>query len=365
MTVANRVVVSPMCMYSAKDGMPDDFHLVHYGSRALGGAGLMFTEMTVRFGATRRITPGCAGFMELTSRKPPGRASSISCTRNSAAKICLQLGHSGRKGATKLMWDGMDRPLEAGRLGRDLGLANSLLPRQPGAARDGPRRDGCGARPNSSPPAQRGEACGFDMLELHCAHGYLLASFISPLTNQRTDAIWRLAGKPPALSARSIRGDARGMAGAQADVGAHFRDRLGGGRHHRRRRGRDRARLCRATASIWSTSRPGRPCATPQPVYGRMFQTPFSDQIRNEARVATMCVGNITTADQVNTILAAGRADLVALGRPHLVDPALHAEGRGLVRRGRVVLPAAIPARQGADFPQQRARPAGFRGPEN
>ena len=202
------------------------------------------------------------------------------------------------------------------------------------------------------------------MLELHCAHGYLLASFISPLTNQRTDAYGgSLANRLrfPLEVFEALR--AAWPAHKPMSVRISATDWAEGGIT-----GDDAVAIARAFAEAGvdlvdvST---GQTVRDAQPIYGRMFQTPFSEQVRNEARVATMCVGNITTADQVNTILAAGRADLVALGRPHLVDPVVHAEGRGLVRRRGCVLPAAISAGQGADLPQQRARPAGFRGPEN
>jgi anthraniloyl-CoA monooxygenase len=318
MEIANRAVVSPMCMYSAKEGVPTDFHLVHYGSRAIGGAGLIFTEMTC-VGHDARITPGCAGLW--TDEQEAAWKRIVDFVHaNSAAKFALQLGHAGRKGATKLMWDGIDRPLEQG--GWDVISASpipyfpdSQVPREMDrAAMDAVKKAFVAA-------VERGERCGFDMLELHCAHGYLLASFISPLTNQRTDAYGgslqnrlrfplevfdAMRAAWPAHKPMSVRisatdwakggitgDDAVGIARAFAEAGVDLVD-----------------------VSAGQTVRDA------QPIYGRMFQTPFSDQVRNEARVATMCVGNITTADQVNTILAAGRADLVALGRPHLVDPA-------------------------------------------
>jgi anthraniloyl-CoA monooxygenase len=317
MTLANRAVVSPMCMYSAKDGMPQDFHLVHYGSRALGGAGLIFTEM-VCVGRDARITPGCAGLWN-DGQQVAWRRIVEFVHANSAAKICLQLGHAGRKGATRLMWDGMDRPLEEG--GWDL-ISASPIPYFPDSRmpREMDRAGMDAVRSEFVAAAERGRACGFDMLELHCAHGYLLASFISPLTNTRTDAYGgsltnrlryplevfeALRAVWPSHQPMSVRisatdwaeggltgDDAVAVARAFAEAGVDLVD-----------------------VSTGQTVRDSRP------VYGRMFQTPFSDQVRNEARVATMCVGNITTADQANTILAAGRADLVALGRPHLIDP--------------------------------------------
>jgi anthraniloyl-CoA monooxygenase len=317
MTLANRAVVSPMCMYSAKQGVPGDFHLVHYGSRALGGAGLIFTEMTC-VGPDARITPGCTGLWN-DEQQDAWRRIVHFVHANSAAKFCLQLGHAGRKGATKLMWDGMDRPLEQG--GWEV-ISASPIPYFPDSQvpREMDRTAMDAVKAEFVASAERGEACGFDMLELHCAHGYLLASFISPLTNGRTDgyggslanrlrypleifeamrSVW------PAHKPMSVRISATDW----ADGGIN---------------GDDAVEIARAFAEAGvdlvdvST---GQTVRDSRPVYGRMFQTPFSDQVRNEARVATMCVGNITTSDQVNTILAAGRADLVALGRPHLIDP--------------------------------------------
>ena len=317
MKLANRAVVSPMCMYSAKEGVPGDFHLVHYGSRAIGGAGLMFTEMTC-VGRDARITPGCTGLWNDEQQAAWTRIVDF-VHGNSAAKICLQLGHAGRKGATKLMWEGMDRPLEQG--GWDTVSASpipyfpdSQVPREMDrAAMDRVTSEFVAA-------AERGDACGFDMLELHCAHGYLLASFISPLTNTRTDdyggtlanrlrypleVFTAMRAAWPAHKPMSVRISATDWAegGITGDDAVAIARAFG-----------------EAGVDLIDVST-GQTVRDAQPVYGRMFQTPFSEQVRNEARVATMCVGNITTPDQVNTILAAGRADLVALGRPHLVDP--------------------------------------------
>jgi anthraniloyl-CoA monooxygenase len=317
MTIANRAVVSPMCMYSAKDGVPGDFHLVHYGSRAIGGAGLIFTEMTC-VGRDARITHGCAGLWN-DEQEAAWRRIVDFVHANSNAKICLQLGHAGRKGATKLMWEGMDRPLEEG--GWDVVSASpipyfpdSQVPRElDRAAMDGIKAEFVAA-------AERGERCGFDMLELHCAHGYLLASFISPLTNQRSDEYGgslRYRLRFPLEIFEAMR--AAWPSHKPMSVRISATDWAEGGIT-----GDDAVAIARAFAEAGvdlvdvST---GQTVRDAQPIYGRMFQTPFSDQVRNEARVATMCVGNITTSDQVNTILAAGRADLVALARPHLVDP--------------------------------------------
>ena len=318
MTLANRAVVSPMCMYSAKDGVPGDFHLVHYGSRAVGGAGLILTEMTC-VGRDARITPGCAGLWN-DEQEAAWRRIVEFVHANSAAKIGLQLGHAGRKGATKLMWDGMDRPLEEG--GWDV-VSASPIPYFPDSQvpREMDRAAMDAVRAAFLQAAERGERCGFDMLELHCAHGYLLASFISPLTNQRTDAYGgSLANRMrfPLEVFEALR--AAWPAHKPMSVRISATDWAEGGIT-----GDDAVDIARAFAEagvdLVDVSA-GQTVRDAQPVYGRMFQTPFSDQVRNEARVATMCVGNITTPDQVNTILAAGRADLVALGRPHLVDPA-------------------------------------------
>ncbi len=317
MKVPNRAVVSPMCMYSARDGLPGDFHLVHYGSRAIGGAGLIFTEMTC-VGPDARITPGCAGLWN-DAQEAAWRRIVDFVHANSAAKFALQIGHAGRKGATKLMWDGMDRPLEEG--GWDV-ISASPIPYFPDSRvpREMDRAAMDAVKAAFVAAAERGERCGFDMLELHCAHGYLLASFISPLTNNRSDeyggslqgrlrfplevfealrAVWP-AHKPMSVRISATDWAEGGITGDDAVVIARS--------------------FAEAGVDLVDVSA-GQTVREAQPIYGRMFQTPFSDQVRNEARVATMCVGNITTSDQVNTILAGGRADLVALGRPHLVDP--------------------------------------------
>lgn len=317
MVLDNRVVVSPMDMYSAEEGVPGDWHLVHYGARATGGAGLVFTEMTC-ISPESRITLGCTGLWNDEQETAWTRIVDF-VHGHSTAKFCLQLGHSGRKGATKLMWDGIDRPLEEGAW--DVCSA-SPIPYFPDSQvpRELSRADMDLIKTQFVEAVERGNRAGFDMLELHCAHGYLLASFISPLTNCRTDEyggsienrlrfplevfdamreVW------PAHKPMSVRISATDWAegGVTGDVAVEV------------------ARAFAQHGVDLVDVSAGQTVSEARPIYGRMFQTPFSDQIRNEAQVATMCVGNITTADQVNTILAAGRADLVALGRPHLVDP--------------------------------------------
>jgi len=317
MEIRNRVVVSPMCMYSAKDGVPNDWHLVHLGGRAIGGAGLVYTEMT-DVSAEARISPGCAGIYTDEQEAAWKRVTDF-VHANSEAKICLQLGHAGRKGATKLMWEGIDEPLEAGAWPI---IAPSPLPYYPHSAvpREMTQADMEKVKADFAAAAERAERAGFDMLELHCAHGYLLATFISPLTNHRRDEYGgslenRL--RFPLEVFRAVR--AVWPSHKPMSVRISATDWKDGGIT-----GDDSVEISRAFARIGcdlidvST---GQTVHDAEPVFGRMFQTPYSDQIRNEAKIATMCVGNITSADQVNTILAAGRADLVALARPHLADP--------------------------------------------
>jgi anthraniloyl-CoA monooxygenase len=322
----NRVVVSPMDMYSAVDGTPNDFHLVHLGTRALGGAGLVFTEMTC---VTRegRISPGCTG-MYLPEHVPAWKRIVDFVHRNSRAKICLQLGHSGPKGSTKLMWEGMDEPLDDGNWAV---VGPSAIPYD--AVNQVPaelsKRDMDEIREAFARAAAMGLEAGFDMLELHCAHGYLLSAFITPLRNRRNDEYGgslenRL--RYPLEVFRAIR--AVWPAERPMSVRISATDWVDGGVS-----GDDAVEIARAFksegADLIDVST-GQTSPDAKPVYGRMFQTPYADKIRNEVGIATMAVGNITETDQVNAILAGGRADLVALGRPHLADPfwTLHAAAR-------------------------------------
>jgi anthraniloyl-CoA monooxygenase len=313
----NRVVVSPMAQYSARDGTPDDWHLVHLGSRAVGGAGLVYTEMTC-VAPDARITPGCTGMYARRHVAAWQRIVDFVHAR-SGAKICLQLGHAGRKGSTRLGWEGMDEPMDGGNWPL---ISASAIAYQPGnqvpramTARDMRRVIGQFTRST----AMAVEA-GFDMLELHMAHGYLLASFLSPLTNTRSDEYGgSLANRlrfPLALfdAVRAAWPEPRPLAVRISAVdwvpeGNTTEDAVA------------IARAFKAHGCDLIDVSAGQTVPEQQPVYGRMFQTPFADAIRNEVNVATMAVGNITSADQVNTILASGRADLVALARPHLADP--------------------------------------------
>jgi anthraniloyl-CoA monooxygenase len=321
--LANRIVVSPMAMYSAVDGTPDDFHLVHLGARAQGGAALVFTEMTC-VAADARISPGCAGLYKPEHAEAYARIVGFIHDRT-PAKVALQLGHAGPKGSTQLGWDDPDEPLAAANWPL---IGPSALPYGPNnqVPREMTRADMDRVRDEFVRAAQMGVTCGFDWLELHCAHGYLLSSFITPLTNQRSDGYGgslenRLRYPLEIFAAlRAVWPHDRPMS-----VRISATDWVDGGIT-----GEDSVEIARAfreagadliDVSAGQTSRLARP------VYGRMFQTPFSDRIRNEVGIATMAVGNIFEADHVNGIIAAGRADLCALARPHLADPywTLHA----------------------------------------
>jgi anthraniloyl-CoA monooxygenase len=323
LVLRNRVVVSPMDMYSAVDGIPNDFHLVHLGSRALGGAGLIFTEMTC---VTRegRISPGCTG-MYLPEHLPAWTRIVDFVHTFSQAKICLQLGHSGPKGSTRLMWDGMDQPLDKENWPVVAPSAIAYAPVNQ-VPRELTRAEMDEIRDAFVRAAAMGLDADFDMLELHCAHGYLLSSFITPLRNQRNDEYGGALGNrlryPLEVFAamRAVWPEDRPMS-----VRISATDWVDGGIS-----GDDAVVIARAFkeagADLIDVST-GQTSPDAKPVYGRMFQTPYADKIRNEIGIATMAVGNVTDPDQVNAILAAGRADLVALGRPHLADAAwtLHA----------------------------------------
>lgn len=318
MELKNRVVVSPMAMYSAIDGLPNDFHLVHYGARALGGAGLVYTEMTC-VSPEGRITPACPGLWNDAQEAMWTRIVDF-VHGHSGAKVCLQLGHSGAKGSTCVPWEGTDKPLA---LDNWPLMAPSDVPWTDENAVPMPmtRTDMEKVRDEFVAAAERGARAGFDMLELHCAHGYLLSAFISPTQNRRRDeyggslanrlrfplevframrAVW------PKERPMSVRISAHDWAGDDAVTPKEAVEI-------------SRA-FVEAGVDIIDVSS-GQVTKTEKPVYGRMFQTPFSDRIRNELGVPTIAVGNIYEIDHVNSILAAGRADLCALARPHQMDP--------------------------------------------
>jgi anthraniloyl-CoA monooxygenase len=323
MRLANRVVVSPMCMYAAEDGLPGDFHFAHYAARAVGGAGLLFTEMTC-VSPEARITPGCTGLWNAAQQTAWTRIVDF-VHRHSGARIALQLGHAGRKGATKLMWEGMDEPLPSGAWPILSASATPYFPHSQ-VPRAMTRADMDAVKADFVAATRRGAEAGFDMLELHCAHGYLLASFLSPLTNLRGDEYGGSVGnrlRYPLEVFAAMR--AAWPADRPMSVRISATDWKEGGLTDADCLAIARA-FAEAGADLLDVST-GQTVHDAQPLYGRMFQVPWSDMIRNEAGIATMCVGSITTADQVNTILAAGRADLVALARPHLTNPSftLHA----------------------------------------
>jgi anthraniloyl-CoA monooxygenase len=306
-----------MDMYSAEDGMPNDFHLVHLGARALGGAGLLLTEMTC-VSEVGRISPGCTGMYAAGHMTAWKRIVDFvhACSRT---RLCLQLGHAGRKGSTKLMWQGQDEPLDSGNWGV-MSPSPSAWGKNNQVPRSMTRMDMDRVKMEFLRAVRMADLSGFDMIELHAAHGYLLSSFLTPLSNRRTDeyggplehrlrypvevfaamrAAWPQA-KPMSVRISATDWAPDGISKGEAvAIARAFHD---------------------AGADIIHVST-GQTSPQSKPVFGRMYQTPFSDMIRQEAGVPTIAVGNITEADQVNAIIAAGRADLVALGRPHLADP--------------------------------------------
>jgi anthraniloyl-CoA monooxygenase len=314
----NRVVVSPMCMYSATEGVPNDFHFTHYLSRALGGAGLVMTEMT-NVSRDGRITPGCTGMYD-EEQLMAWRRIVEAVHRSSPAKIGMQLGHAGRKASTKLAWEGSDRPLESGNWPI---MSASSIPYYPDSQipREMTRADMDSVKADYVRSTKMAEDAGFDLLEIHMAHGYLLASFLSPLTNMRKDgyggtienrmrfpleileAVRATWPKQKPLSVRISATDwiAGGITDADVLVLA-------------------RALKERGTDVIDVSAGMTSPEARPR-FYGRMYQAYWSDMIRNEVKVPTITVGGISSGDQVNTLVLSGRADLCALARPHLANP--------------------------------------------
>ncbi|MFG2376797.1 bifunctional salicylyl-CoA 5-hydroxylase/oxidoreductase [Streptomyces sp. NPDC048504] len=317
----NRIIVSPMDMYSAIDGVPDDFHVVHLGSKALGGAGLVMTEM-VCVSPDGRITPGCTGLWNDTQRDAWSRVTDFVHAR-STAKIGLQLGHSGRKGSTRLMWEGIDEPLTEGNWEV---MGPSPLPYGTGChtPREMTRADMDAVVADFVSAARRGADAGFDLLEVHAAHGYLLSSFLSPIANHRTDEYGgdltnRL--RFPLEVFDAVRSAFPADRPVTVRISATDWTPDGNTEH-------DAVEIARAfvahgAAAVDVSS--GQVTQDEKPAYGRSYQTPFADRIRHEvaapAGAAVIAVGAISSYDDVNSILLAGRADLCALGRTHLYNP--------------------------------------------
>jgi anthraniloyl-CoA monooxygenase len=318
MHLENRIVVSPMAQYKAVDGCPTDWHFAHYAERAKGGAGLVYIEMTC-VSPEGRITPGCPGFYAPEHEVAWKRLVDF-VHAETEAKICAQIGHSGPKGSTKVGWEGTDEPLDSGNwpVMAASDVAWSPANQTPKAMT---RKDMDKVRDQFVAAAEMADRCGFDMIEIHAAHGYLLSSFITPVTNRRTDeyggslenrmryplevfhavrAVW------PAEKPISMRISAHDWL---PDEGVDPAEAV------------EIARLLKAAGVDICDVSAGQTSIRARPVYGRMFQTPFSDRIRNEVGMPTMAVGNIFEADHANSILMAGRADLVCLARPHLADP--------------------------------------------
>ncbi|KNZ30790.1 MAG: salicylyl-CoA 5-hydroxylase [Methylibium sp. NZG] len=319
-TLKNRVVVSPMAQYSAVDGIAGDYHLVHLGARAMGGAGMVMAEMTCT-SPDARITPGCPGLWNEAQRDAWKRIVEH-VHRSSDAKIAIQLGHAGPKGSTNAPWDGAgaDQPLPQGNWPL---LAASAVPYLDDGAvpRAMTRADMERVRDDFVRATRFAAEAGFDWLELHCAHGYLLSSFISPLTNRRSDD-WggslENRARYPIEVFKAIRAVWPQDRPISVRISAH--DWVEGGLTP------DDAvalgKLFKAAGADMIDCSSGQVSAQQKPVYGRMYQTPFADRVRNEAGIATIAVGAISEADHVNSIVAAGRADLCAVARPHLANPA-------------------------------------------
>lgn len=335
----NRVVVSPMCMYSADDGLIGDWHLVHLGSRALGGAGLLMAEMTM-VSREGRISPGCAGMYKDEHVEAWKRVVDF-VHGHSPTKVGIQLGHAGRKGSTQRLWEQADRPLPEGNWPL---ISASPIPwsEHNATPRQMNREDMTEVREAFVAAARGAERAGFDLLELQFAHGYLISSFISPISNRRTDeyggsldnrmrypleVLSAVREAWPANKPLSVRISATDWHPAGLDPESSVEVAR---------------RLVEAGCDLVDVSA-GQTTPEAEPIYGRMFQTPFSDRIRNELGIRTVAVGNIQSWDHVNTIIVSGRADLCALARPHLLDPyfTLHAAaeqgqpvGLGGPRRG-------------------------------
>jgi len=315
----NRVVVSPMAQYSCVDGLPGDYHLVHLGARAAGGAGLVFAEMTCT-SPDARITPGCPGLWN-DAQGAAWKRIVDHVHAHTTAKIAMQLGHAGAKGSTRVAWEGIDQPLEQGNWPLISASPQQYLEGVSQVSQAMTRADMDSVRADFVAATKRAAVAGFDWLELHCAHGYLLSSFISPLTNQREDEYGgclenRLRYPLEVFTAmREAWPQDRPMS---VRISAH--DWVKGGTTPD-----DAVQIAAAFkaagADLIDVSS-GQVSKQEKPTYGRMWQTPFAEEVRNKVGIATIAVGAISEADHVNSIIAAGRADLCAIARPHLANPA-------------------------------------------
>ena len=318
-TLKNRVVVSPMAQYSAVDGVAGDYHLMHLGARALGGAAMVVAEMTC-VSPDARITPACPGLWNGAQRDGWKRIVDFVHTR-SDAKIAIQLGHAGAKGSTRVPWEGIDQPLAAANWPLISASAQQYLPGVSAISQAMTRADMARVRADFVRSTEWAAEAGFDWLELHCAHGYLLSSFISPLTNRRNDDYGGSLDKGlryPLEVFAAVRAAWPVDKPISVRISAH--DWVEGGITPAD--AVQMARAFKAAGADMIDCSSGQVSKREKPVYGRMFQTPFSDRVRQEAGIATIAVGAISEADHVNSIIAAGRADLCAVARPHLANPA-------------------------------------------
>lgn len=315
----NRIVVSPMAQYSAVDGVPGDYHLVHLGARALGGAALVMAEMTC-VSADARITPACPG-MYAPEHTATWKRIVDFVHGQSDAKIGLQLGHAGAKGSTRAMWDGIDQPLPSGNWPLISASEQQYLPGISQLARAATAEDLDRVEADFVRATLAAEKAGFDWLELHCAHGYFLSSFISPLTNRRGDEYGGSLEnrcRYPLRVFRAMR--AVWPTGKPISVRISAHDWVEGGITPED--AVQIARLFKDAGADMIDCSSGQVSKQEKPLFGRMYQTPFADRIRNEAGIPAIAVGSIFEADHANSIIAAGRADLCAVGRPHLANPA-------------------------------------------
>ncbi len=319
LTLKNRVLVSPMAQYSAVDGVAGDYHLVHLGARAMGGAGLVFAEMTC-VSAEGRITPGCPG-LYAPEHAVAWRRIVDWVHANSDAKFALQIGHAGAKASTRVAWEGTDQPLESGNWPLISASPQQYLAGISQWSRAMTRADMDQVTAQFVASTQAAASIGVDWLELHCAHGYLLSGFISPLTNQRSDGYGgSLANRLryPLEVFAAVRAAWPADRPMSVRISAH--DWVDGGITPAD--AVEIAKAFKAAGADMIDCSSGQVSKLEKPVYGRMFQTPFADRIRQEAGIATIAVGAISEADHVNSIIAAGRADLCAIARPHLANPA-------------------------------------------